>query len=59
MFHAFCHLLIFFSKSKFSNTITVSYHFDSEKAKHIIGHDLGPICLQWLLEDETSRPKLK
>ena len=51
--YAFCHLLIFFSKStflkvSFSNTIRVSssLKFDPDQAQHCGVPDLGPNCLQ-------------
>ena len=53
----FCRLLIIFkiifSKNSFRNTIYESNRLDQEQARHIVGPDLGPICLQRLLADDT------
>ena len=59
-FMLFCHLLIFFSKTYFfdkkyfRNTIWVSNRLDPDQTWLFVGSDLGPICLQMLLADETS-----
>ena len=55
----FCHLLIFFSKStflknSFRNTIRVSNSLDPDQARHLVGPDLGPNCLQKLSADDTQ-----
>ena len=56
----FCCLLIFFkinffSKNSFRNTIRVSNSSDPDQARHFVGPDLGPNCLQKLSPDDTSR----
>ena len=33
-----------FSKSSFTNTITVSNSLDPDQARHFVGPDLGPNC---------------
>ena len=57
----FCHLLIFFKltfSKKIRNTIKVPNSLDSDHARHFVGHDLGPICLQGVSADETSRQRV-
>ena len=54
----------FFSKSTFSKiffriTIRVSNSLDPDQARHIVGPDLGPNCLQRLSVDDTSRQRIK
>ena len=45
----FCHRLIFFSKSRFSNSsFSMSSSLDPDKAWHFVRPDLGPNCLQRL-----------
>ena len=44
-----------FSKNSFSNTICVSSRLDPDQARPFVGPDLGPICLQRLSADDTSR----
>ena len=58
--HAFLSFADFFSKSTFSkkkirNTIRVSNSLDPGQARHFVGPDLGPNCLQRLSADDTSR----
>ena len=54
----FCRLLIFskstFSKNSFRNTIRVSNSLDPDQARHYVGPDLDPNCLQRLSADDTS-----
>ena len=55
----FCCLWIFFFKSTFSktsfrNTIRLSNSLDPDQARHYVGPDLGPNCLQRLLADDKS-----
>ena len=38
----------FFSKNSFRNTIRVSNSLDPDQARHFVGPDLGPTCLQRL-----------
>ena len=45
-----CHMLEFF------NTIRVSNSWDPDQARHFVGPDLGPNCLQRLLADSKSHP---
>ena len=48
----FCRLLTFskstFSKNSYRNAIIVSNRLDPDQARHFVGPDLGPNCLQWL-----------
>ena len=58
----FCHLTIFskstFSKNFFRNTFRVSNSFDPDQARHFVGPDLGPNCLQRLPADDTRRQRV-
>ena len=49
------HLLIFFSKKIFRSAIRVSNSMDPGQARQKVGPDLGPICLQGLLTEDTCR----
>ena len=58
----FCRLLIFFfqdqlfrKKKNISGISPVSNSLDPDQARHFVGPDLGPNCLQWLSADDTSR----
>ena len=57
----FCRLLIFFfkfsvfEKKYFKNIIKVPNSFDPDRARHHVGPDLDPNCLQRLSADDTSR----
>ena len=42
-----------FSKNSFRNTIWVSNRLDPYQARHFVGPDLDPICLQRLWTDDT------
>ena len=58
------HLLIFFSKSTFSknyfrNTVRMSNSLDPDQARHFVGPDLGPNCLQKLSADDISSLRVK
>ena len=44
-----------FSKNSFRNTIIVSNRLDPDQARHFVGSDLIPNCLQKLSADDTSR----
>ena len=44
-----------FSKKTFRNTISVSDSLDPDQARHFVGPDLGPNCLQRLSADDKSR----
>ena len=62
-FHVFCRLLIFYSKSPFSKNssrhlIRVPISLDPDQARHFVGPDLGPNCLQKLSADDTSKQTL-
>ena len=37
----------------------MSNNLDPDKARHFVGPDLGPNCLQRLSADDTSRQKVK
>ena len=39
----------------FSNAIRVSNSLDPDQARHFVGSDLGPNCLQRLSADDNSR----
>ena len=43
-----------FSKKSFRNTIRVSNSSDPDQARHFVGPDLGPNCLQRLSADDKS-----
>ena len=47
------------SKKFFQNTIRVSNNLDPDQARHFVGPDLGPNCLQRLSSDDTSRQRVK
>ena len=58
--HAFLLSEIFFQnqlfqKNSFRNTIRVSNSLDPDQARHIVGPDLGPNCLQKFSADDTRR----
>ena len=57
IFMLFCSLLFFFkinfSKNSFGNTIRVSNSLDPDQARHSVGPDLGPNCLQKLSADDS------
>ena len=44
-----------FQNQLFRNTIRVSNSLDPDQARHFVGPDLGPNCLQRLLADDTRR----
>ena len=44
-----------FSKNSFRNTISVSNSLDPDQARHSVGPDLDPNCLQRLSADNKSR----
>ena len=44
----------FFPKNSFRNIIRVSNSLDPDYARHFVGPDLGPNCLQRLSADDTS-----
>ena len=48
--YAYCFLLLIF----FSETIRVSNSLDPDQARHFVGPDLGPNCLQSLSSEDTS-----
>ena len=54
----FCGLLIFskssFSKDSFRITMRVANSLDPDQARHSVGPDLGPNCLQKLSADDAS-----
>ena len=62
-FPLFCRLLIFskstFLKNSFRNTIRVSNSLDPDQARHSVGPDLGPNCLQKLSAEDTRRYRVK
>ena len=47
-----------FLKNSFRNTIRVSNSVDPDQARHFVGPDMGPNCLQKLLAYDTSRPRV-
>ena len=63
-FYVFCCLLIVFPKSicwktSFRHTVRVSNSLDPDQARHVVGPDLGPKCLQRLSTDDTSRKRVE
>ena len=62
IFHAFLSSPDFFLQnplfakilSGLRNTIRVSNRLDPDQARHFVGHDLGPNCLQKLSEYDTA-----
>ena len=46
-------------KKSFRNNINVSNSLDPDQARHFVGPDLGPNCLEKLSADDTSRYKVK
>ena len=48
-----------FQKNSFRNTIRVLNSLNSDWARHSVGPDLGPNCLQRLSGKETSRQRFK
>ena len=56
IFHAFLSSADFFSKSTFSKILS---GIASDQIRQNIGPDLGPICLQRLRADDTSRQRVK
>ena len=65
IFHDFCRLPIFskssLSENSFRNTCTirVSNSLNPDQARHFVGPDLDPNCLQMLSADDTSRQRVK
>ena len=58
-----CRLLIFFKIKFFKikslrNTIRVSNSLDPDQARHSVGPDLGPNCLQRLSADDNSKQRV-
>ena len=49
----------FFPKSSLRNTIIVSNSLDPDHARHFIGPDLVPNCLQNLSADDTGMQSVK
>ena len=54
----FCGLLIFFNINSFGNTMRVSNSLDPDQARHFVGPDLCPNCLQRLSADDTNGQKV-
>ena len=46
-----------FLKNTFKDTIRVSNSLDPDQARHFVGHDPGPNCLQRSSADATSRQR--
>ena len=44
-----------FLKNSFRNTIRVSNSLEPDQARHFVGPDLGPNCLQRLSADDSQR----
>ena len=55
----FCGPLVFsksvFFKNSVRNNLLVSNRLDPDQARHFVGPDLGPNCLQKLSADDTRR----
>ena len=45
-------------QNPFRNTIRVSNSLDPDQARHFVGPDLGPNCLQMLSAGDTSRQRV-
>ena len=56
----FCHLLTFFSKLTFSKKSfrNTTNSLDQDQARHFVGPDLSPNCLQRLSADNTRRQRV-
>ena len=54
-FFFFSFFKLSFSKKSFRNTIRVSNSLDPDQARHFVGPDLGPNCLQRLSAEDKSR----
>ena len=56
-------MLIFFKigfiKNSSRNTIRVSNNLDPDQARHFVGSDPDPSCLQRLSADDTRRQRVK
>ena len=48
-----------FKKNSFKKSIRVSNSLDQDQARHFVGPDLGPNCLQRLAGDDPSRQRIK
>ena len=48
----------FFQKNSFRNTIRVSNSSDPDQARHFVGPDLDPNCLQRLSAEDASRQRV-
>ena len=59
----FCCLLIFFQNQRFRKILSgipsVSNSLDTDQARHFVGPDLNPKCLQKLSAGETRRQRVK
>ena len=47
-----------FLKNYFRNSVRVSDILDPDQARHIVGPNLGPNCLQRLSAEDTSRQSI-
>ena len=54
-----CKYILFSSADFFTETIRVSNSLDPDKARHSVGPDLGPNCLQRLSSGDTSLQRVK
>ena len=54
-FMIFCRMLIFFSKNSYRITIRVANSLDPSQARHCVGPDLDPNCLQRLSVNDIGR----
>ena len=48
-----------FSKKSFLDIIRQLNSLDTDQARHHVGPDLDPNCLQWLSADDTCRHRVK
>ena len=46
-------------KNSFGNTIKVSNSLNPDQARHFVGPDLDPNCLQRLSADDTSKQRVR
>ena len=54
-----CIYILFLSADIFSETIRVSNSLDPDQARHFVGPELGPNCLQRISSDDTSLQRVK
>ena len=58
-FHTLLFAIFYSLDAGFLNTIRVSNSLDIDQARHFVGPDLGPNCLQGLSADNKSGQRVK